>query len=92
MLIESAAAISITLQKRRRVHTSGIKIPRGKKRIRLPFAFSTQNDCAGEPLGRLAEEQVSDARLGRRSIPIAALAADRELWLGMSVATARHER
>src|SRR5438046_10681120 len=91
MLHERAIAICIPLQKRRRLQTRGIKMPSGIKSITLPLALCTQNARAVEPLGRIAEEQVSDARLGRRSIPTAASAAKRELWLGRSVATARPE-
>ena len=92
MLHETAMAICIPLQKRRRLQTKGIKMPSGKKSITLPLALCTQNARAVEPLGRVAEEQVSDARLGWRSIPGAASATIRELWLGMSVAAARPER
>ena len=67
-------------------------MPSGIKSKKLPRAFRTQNACAVEPLGRVAEEQVSDARLGWRSIPAAVSATRRELWLGMSVAAARPER
>ena len=82
MLNEKAIAICTPLQKRRRLQTSGIKMPSGKKSITLPRAFRTQNARALEPLGRVAEKQVSDARLGRSSIPTAALATDRDVRAG----------
>src|ERR1700730_13047044 len=79
---ETAIAICIPLQKRRRVQTRGSKMPSGIKSKKLPRAFRTQNACAVEPLGRVAEEQVSDARLGWRSISTAVSATRRELMVG----------
>ena len=54
----------------------------------VPYAERSR----GRTPGQVAEEQVSDARLGRRSIPAAGSADRRELWLGVSVAEARPER
>src|SRR5438105_4967010 len=76
MLHERAIAICIPLQKPRRLHTRGSKMPSGKKSMTLPLALCTQNARAVEPLDRIAEEQVSDARMGWRSIPIAASAGE----------------
>lgn len=92
MLNERAIAICIPLKKRRCLETRGRKMPSGKKSITLPRAFCTQNARALDPLGRNAEEQVSDARLGRSSIRPLPSAIKRELRLGVSVAAATPER
>jgi hypothetical protein len=92
MLHETAIAIRIPFQKRRRRQTSGSKMPNGTKSKKLPLAFRTQNACAVEPWGRSADEQVSDARLGWSSIPSVASTGARELRLGVSVTAARPER
>jgi hypothetical protein len=78
MLIEKAIAICIPRQKRRCLQTRGSKIPSGKKSKTLPARFSTQNARAFGALGKIAEEQVSDARLGWSSIPAVAWARKRE--------------
>src|SRR6476659_1283582 len=91
-MIEMPTAIWITVQERRRPQTRGIKMPNGENSTTLPLALRRQNARAGEPSARVAEVQVSDVRFGWRSIPIAASAARRELWLGMRVAAARPER
>ncbi len=92
MLTETAIAICTPLQKRTRLHTSGIRMPRGKKSITLPFALCMQNARALVPSGRFAEKQLSVARLGRRSTPAIASALALELWLVLSVATAKPQR
>ena len=92
MLNERAIAICIPLRKRRRLPTRGIKMPSGKKSITLPLALCTQNARALEPLGRFAEEQISEARLGRSSSRPLPWAIKRELRLGVSVAAATPER
>jgi len=92
MLNETAIAICIPLQKRICLQTRGIKMPSGKKSKIFPAALYIQKNRAFEPLGRIAEEQISDARLGWSSIPTVASAPKRELWLGVSVAAARPER
>lgn len=70
MLTERAIAIRSTCQKRRRLQTRGSKRPSGKKSATLPTTFCLQNDRAFEPLGKLAEKQVSVPRLGWSSIPV----------------------
>jgi hypothetical protein len=91
MLIERAIAICIPRQKRRRLQTRGIKMPSGKKSMIFPRAFRTQNARSLEPVGRNAEEQVSDVRFGRSSIPAIAWAGKR-FWFGLSVTAARPDR
>ena len=92
MLQERAIAISIPLQKRSRGQTSGSRMPSGKKSMRLPRALWTQNAWAVDPAGRFAAEQVSDATLGRTSIPPVPAASRRELRFGESVTAASAER
>ena len=89
MLIERAVAIPSPLQKCRRLQTRGSKMPSGKKRKTLPFALYRQKNRSFEPFAMIAEEHVSDARLGCTSIPTAVSAFTREGWLGLSVADAR---
>jgi len=88
MLTDTAIAISIAFQNRRRGQARGSKKPRGMNSNTFPFALYMQKKRALEPVGRLGEEQVSDARLGRSSTPVVAI----EPWLGVSVAAARPER
>ena len=92
MLHESAIAIWIPLQKRRRLQTSGRRMPSGMKSKRFPRAFRAQNPRAVEPLGPTAEEQVNDARLGRSSIFTMLSTTEREGRLGSSVTAASPER
>ncbi|HZJ00853.1 MAG TPA: hypothetical protein VFD22_09330 [Gemmatimonadaceae bacterium] len=92
MLSERAIAICIPFQKGRRLETRGSSMPSGKKSKKLPRAFRTQNPRAVEPLGIIAGEQVSDASLGRSSIPADDSATMREGRLGTSVTAASPER
>ena len=92
MLHERATAIWIPLQKRRRLQTSGSRMPSGMKSKTLPRAFRTQNARAVEPLGRLAVEQVSDAGLGSSSTLTMVSTTEREGRLGLSETAARPER
>ena len=92
MLNERAIAIDIPCQKRRRLHTRGIRMPSGTKSMKLPLAFCRQNARALDTLGRCAEEQVSDAILGWSSNPPVPAARKRELRLGLSVTAARPQR
>src|SRR5258706_14085808 len=78
MVDERAIAICIPVQKRRRLHTRGSRMPSGKKSKIFPLALYLQKNRASEPLASIAEGQVSDARLVWTSILPAASAAKRE--------------
>ena len=64
MPTERPSAIRMPFQKRRRLDTRGSRMPSGTKSRTLPFALYWQKNRAFERLGRVAEEQVSDAVLG----------------------------